>query len=123
MKTFELLRNVLLVSLLAMLTYVLYKRMLHVMRKQHVQNLYPALPNQLNWTESGQGQIALTLNMKMHLDIQIFNEANQSILTLANEEFPKGDHIFTFEKSQFSSGKYYYKIVSPHEQASQYFNI
>lgn len=123
MKTFELLRNVLLVSLLAMLTYVLYKRMLHVMRKQHVQNLYPALPNQLNWTESGQGQIALTLNMKMHLDIQIFNEANQSILTLASEEFPKGDHIFTFEKSQFSSGKYYYKIVSPHEQASQYFNI
>jgi hypothetical protein len=123
MKTFELLRNVLLVSLLAMLTYVLYKRMLHVMRKQHVQNLYPALPNQLNWTEAGQGQIALTLNMKMHLDIQIFNEENQSILTLANEEFPKGDHIFTFEKSQFSSGKYYYKIVSPHEQASQYFNI
>ena len=123
MKTFELLRNVLLVSLLAMLTYVLYKRMLHVMRKQHVQNLYPALPNQLNWTEAGQGQIALTLNMKMHLDIQIFNEENQPILTLANEEFPKGDHIFTFEKSQFSSGKYYYKIVSPHEQASQYFNI
>jgi hypothetical protein len=123
MKTFELLRNVLLVSLLAMLTYVLYKRMLHVMRKQHVQNLYPALPNQLNWTEAGQGQIALTLNMKMHLDIQIFNEENQSMLTLANEEFPKGDHIFTFEKSQFSSGKYYYKIVSPHEQASQYFNI
>jgi len=123
MKTFELLRNVLLVSLLAMLTYVLYKRMLHVMRKQHVQNLYPALPNQLNWTEAGQGQIALTLNMKMHLDIQIFNEENQSILTLANEEFPNGDHIFTFEKNQLSAGKYYYKIVSPHEQASQYFNI
>ena len=123
MKTFELLRNVLLVSLLAMLTYVLYRRMLHVMRKQHVQNLYPALPNQLNWTESGQGQIALKLNVKMHLDIQIFNEENQSILTLANEEFPKGDHIFTFDKSQFSSGKYYYKIVSPHEQASQYFSI
>ena len=108
MKTFELLRNVLLVSLLAMLTYVLYKRMLHVMRKQHVQEKFPALPNQLHWTESGEGQIALKLSMKMHL---------------ANEEFPKGDHIFTFEKSQFSSGKYYYKIVSPHEQASQYFNI
>ena len=123
MKTFELLRDVLLVSLLALLTYVLYKRMLHVMRKQHVQNLFPALPNQLNWTESGEGQIALKLNMKMHLDIQIFNEENQSILTLVSDEFPKGDHIFSFEKSQFSSGKYYYKIVSPHEQASQYFNI
>lgn len=123
MKTFELLRNVLLVSLLAMLTYVLYKRMLHIMRKQHVQNLFPALPNQLNWSESGQGQIALKLNMKMHLDIQIFNEENQSILTLSNAEFPKGEHIFTFEKNQFSSGKYYYKIVSPHEQASQYFSV
>jgi hypothetical protein len=111
------------VSLLAMLTYVLYKRMLHVMRKQHVQEKFPALPNQLHWTESGEGQIALKLSMKMHLDIQIFNAENASILTLANEEFPKGDHIFTFEKSQFSSGKYYYKIVSPHEQASQYFNI
>ena len=123
MKTFELLRNVLLVSLLAMLTYVLYKRMLHVMRKQHVQEKFTALPNQLHWTESGEGQIALKLSMKMHLDIQIFNAENASILTLASEEFPKGDHIFTFEKSQFSSGKYYYKIVSPHEQASQYFNI
>ena len=123
MKTFELLRNVLLVSLLAMLTYVLYKRMLHVMRKQHVQEKFPALPNQLHWTEAGEGQIALKLSMKMHLDIQIFNAENASILTLASEEFPKGDHIFTFEKSQFSSGKYYYKIVSPHEQASQYFNI
>jgi hypothetical protein len=77
----------------------------------------------LHWTESGEGQIALKLSMKMHLDIQIFNAENTSILTLASAEFPKGDHIFTFEKSQFSSGKYYYKIVSPHEQASQYFNI
>jgi hypothetical protein len=123
MKTFELLRNVLLVSLLAMLTYVLYKRMLHVMRKQHVQEKFPALPNALHWTDSGQGQIALKLNMKMHLDIQIFNTENASVLTLANDEFPKGDHIFTFEKNQLSAGKYYYKIVSPHEQASQYFNI
>lgn len=123
MKTFELLRNVLLVSLLAMLTYVLYKRMLHVMRKQHVQNLYPALPNQLNWTDAGQGQIALTLNMKMHLDIQIFNEENIAVLALANEEYPKGEHIFSFERNQLPSGKYYYKIVSPHEQASQYFSI
>ena len=106
-----------------MLTYVLYKRMLHVMRKQHVQEKFPALPNQLHWTESGEGQIVLKLSMKMHLDIQIFNAENASILTLASEEFPKGDHIFTFEKSQFSSGKYYYKIVSPYEQASQYFSI
>ena len=123
MKTFELLRNVLLVSLLAMLTYVLYKRMLHVMRKQHVQEKYPALPNELHWTEAGQGQIALKLNMKMHLDIQIFNTENTSVLTLANDEFPKGDHLFSFEKSQLPAGKYYYKIVSPHEQASQYFHI
>ncbi len=123
MKTFELLRNVLLVSLLAMLTYVLYKRMLHVMRKQHVQNKYPALPNALHWTSDGKGQIAISLNMKMHLDIQIFNEGNESVHSLANDEFPKGDHIFSFEKSLLPSGKYYYKIVSPHEQASQYFSI
>jgi hypothetical protein len=117
------LRNVLLVSLLAMLAYVLYKRMLHIMRRQHTMQKFPSLPNQLYWTDSGKGIIAVSLQQEMHLTVQIFNSEGTLVKEIATGNFPKGDHIFEFFKADLSSGKYYYKVVSPHEDASQYFTI
>ena len=116
-------RNVLLVSLLAMLAYVLYKRMLHVMRKQHTMQKFPSLPNQLHWNQDNQGQVAVTLHQGMSIEISIYNENGELMFIVASGEYPKGDHVFQFEKNALQSGRYYYKLVSPHEVASQYFQV
>jgi len=116
-------RNVLLVSLLAMLAYVLYKRMLHVMRKQHTMQKFPSLPNQLHWNQDNQGQVAVTLHQPMNIEVSIHKENGDLMFTVVSGEFPKGDHVFQFEKNALQSGRYYYKLVSPHEVASQYFHV
>jgi len=122
MKVLELLRNVLLVSLLAMLTYVLYKRMMHLMRKQHTQQKFPNLPNKLHWNDN-QATIAVELKKEMSLKVEIFSSDGQAVKALADATFPKGDHLFEFSKNDLQPGKYYYKITSPFEEASQYFQI
>ena len=122
MKVLELLRNVLLVSLLAMLTYVLYKRMMHLMRKQHTQQKFPNLPNKLHWNND-HATIAVELKKEMTLKVELFQAEGNAVKCLADATFPKGDHIFEFSKNDLPAGKYYYKITSPFEEASQYFQI
>jgi hypothetical protein len=116
-------RNVLLVSLLAMLAYVLYKRMLHVMRKQHTQQKFPSLPNQLHWTADNHGQVTVTLHQEMEIEISIHHENGNFLFQIAQGIYPKGDHVFQFEKQALQVGRYYYKLSSPHEEASQYFQV
>jgi len=121
---FEHLRNTLLVMLVLMLVYVLYKRLIHVLRKDQVHAKYPAMPNALKWSEDGQtAVIELTLKQKMYLIIEVFDQHGNHAASVAEGEFDAGVQQFEVRRNHFVPGRYFYKITSPHEQASQYFTV
>jgi hypothetical protein len=120
----EHLKNTLLVTLVVMLVYVLYKRLIHILRKDQVKAKYPALPNQLVWSPDGtEASIELQLAVKMYLIVEIFDERGSLQSHIAEGEYDAGPHRFSFTRAALSPGRYYYRITSPHEQASQYFVI
>jgi len=120
----EILKNTLLVMLVLMLVYVLYKRMIHIMRKDHVMAKYPAMPNQLHWSEDQtKATIEVTLREEMYLIVEIFDQHGNKVFQLAEGEYGQGKQAFLFDRAHFVPGRYYYKVTSPHEQASQYFMV
>jgi hypothetical protein len=123
MDNLVILRNALLLTLLVMLVYVLYKRLIRLLRREHVQAKYPAMPNSIEWTPEGQARIFVELRAKMYLIVEIFDQHGNRMIQLAEGEFPGGRQIFTFERRHLIPGKYFYKVTSPHEEASQYFEI
>jgi hypothetical protein len=118
----ELVKNALLVTLVIMLVYVLYKRMIKVLYRDKVMSQYPTIGNQLT-NENGNWIISVELYRTTHLIIEIYNASNQMILKVAEGEYASGMQRFPFDVNYLKSGKYYYKVTSPNQQSSQYFDV
>jgi hypothetical protein len=104
--------------------YVLYKRLIHILRKDQIQAIYPALPNKLVWTDNNStAQIEVKLHQTMYLIVDVYDADNKKVLDVIEGEFHGGMHHFTFQRNALPAGRYYYKVTSPHEEASQYFEI
>jgi|LauGreDrversion4_2_1035121.scaffolds.fasta_scaffold85404_3 hypothetical protein len=122
MNQLDLLRDTLLVSLVAILVFILYKRLLHMMGRQNVQAKYPALDAETTH-QDGQVSIRLQLLQPMHLKVSVIDE-NRSVIQVIQDLYSeKGDHSFVFKTNGRHSGKYAFEIVTPHEKSLRYFQI
>jgi|LakMenEpi03Aug12_release.lakeMendotaPanAssembly.Ray.scaffolds.fasta_scaffold1243669_1 hypothetical protein len=122
MNTLENLKNALLVALVVMLVYVLYKRMIKVLHKGKVTSQYPNIGNSLI-VENNQGRITVELQKKTYLIVEIFDHTNNPIFKVAEGDFENGEQVFTFELTDLPKGKHYYKVTSPNQESSQYFQV
>ncbi len=122
MSQFELLRDALLVSLVAILVFILYKRLLHMMGRQNVQAKYPALDAETT-IQDGQVSIRLQLLQSMKLKVSVIDENRSIIEVIQDTHSEKGDHSFVFKTNGRHSGKYAFEIVTPHEKSLRYFQI
>jgi Secretion system C-terminal sorting domain len=48
-----------------------------------------------------------------HLEVKVFNMMGQFVATLADEEVAAGNHTFTFDGSELSSGVYFVQVAGP----------
>lgn len=122
MSGLEIIKNALLISLLLMLVYVLYKRMLKVISRDKIQSKYPSIGNHITWKEKT-GEIAVDLKQDMYLVVEIYTAKGDKLITLAEGDYKTGNHTLTFDASSFSEGRYFYKVTSAHQESSQYFDI
>lgn len=118
----ELFRDTLLVSLLAILVFILYKRLLHMMGRQNVQAKYPALDAE-TIQDDDKVMIRLTLLQSMSLRIAVMDENHRVIEVIQDEVSKEGEHSFAFKTTDKPSGKYAFEIVTPNEKALRYFQI
>jgi hypothetical protein len=123
MNNLEIFRNALLATLVIMLVYVLYKRLIHLLRRDHIIAKYPSMPNSIQWKDSNTALIEVILREKIYLIVEIFDQHGNKLIPLAEGEFDQGRQVFTFERHHLVPGRYYYKVTSPNEQASQYFEV
>ena len=118
----EYFRNALLVTLVLMLVYVLYKRLLRVIGRDNIQTKYPAIGNTLEMTGT-EATIVVELANSAYLVVTICDSDGNLREHLGEGEFAKGTHRFSVSLSTLPSGKYFYKVTSPYQEASQYFTI
>jgi hypothetical protein len=117
------LRNALLGTLVLMLIYVLYKRLLKVLSKDKIHLQYPQLQNSLEWASKKEAIIKIELFNPSSLLITLHNEIGDQLETIAHGDFPTGLKGFPMNIEKLGSGKYYFKVVSDKQQASQYFIV
>jgi hypothetical protein len=122
MNVLENLKNALLVSLVVMLVYVLYKRMIKVLHKGKVTSQYPSIGNSLI-VQGQEGSITVELPKKTYLIIEIFDSSNNPIHKVAEGDFETGQQNFKFNLTTLPKGKHYYKVTSPNQESSQYFQV
>lgn len=118
----ELFRDALLVSLVAILVFILYKRLLHMMGRQNVQAKYPALDAE-TFQDDRQAKICLTLLQSMPLKITVLNDNLQAVEVIYDQVANTGEHSFVFKTVDKPSGKYAFEIITPNEKALRYFQI
>jgi len=118
----ELFRDTLLVSLVAVLVFILYKRLLHMMGRQNVQAKYPALDAETT-QDDDKVMIRLTLLQSMSLRIAVLDENRQVVQVIQDEVSKEGEHSFVFKIIDRTPGKYAFEIITPNEKALRYFQI
>lgn len=122
MNVLENLKNALLVALVIMLVYVLYKRMINVLHKGKVTSQYPSIGNSLI-VQNDEGSISVELHKKTYLIVEIFDSSNNPIHKVVEGDFEPGQQIFKFNLTTLPKGKLYYKVTSPNQESSQYFQV
>lgn len=122
MSQFELLRDALLVSLVAILVFILYKRLLHMMGRQNVQAKYPALDAE-TIIENEQVSIRLQLLQPMQLKVSVLDKNREVLEVIQDAHSEKGDHSFAFKTNGIVAGRYAFEIVTPHEKSLRYFQV
>lgn len=122
MSQLTILRNVLLVSLIAILLFIMYKRLIHLLQKQHVQAKYPSLDAALTWL-GNVVSMKVDLKMKMNLVVTVCKESGESIQEICNLPEGNGAVELSFDTTHLEKGKYYFEIITPNEKALRYFVI
>ncbi len=122
MSQLYLFRNVLLVSLIAILVYIMYKRLIHLLQRQHVQAKYPALDAALLWTDK---VVSMNVELKIKMDIlvTVCKENGELLQEVHRQSDAIGKIDLSFDTTALQKGKYYFEIQTPHEKALRYFVI
>ncbi|MFM9985063.1 MAG: hypothetical protein ACKVOK_07495 [Flavobacteriales bacterium] len=121
MSTLEIFKITLLVFTLLILVYVLYKRLISLLRKNNVRADYPSIGNSLKWINERTATLEIDLEMKTELQIELFTEKSDFVREVLKKTFNSGHHQVELNLTDLQPGRYYYKVVSDKQQASQYF--
>lgn len=121
MSTLETFKITLLVFTLLILVYVLYKRLIHLLRKGNVTADYPSIGNALSWIDQRTALLDIELSVKTEIQVAIFTEKSELIREVVKSSFLSGKHSLKLDLKDLPSGRYYYKVISDKQEASQYF--
>lgn len=118
----DILRDALLVTLLAMLVYVLYKRLLKILGREKVQARYVVSKEDFQ-LDGRSGQLRFFLSSSTHVRIALHTDAGQEIQEVASVDLKKGQHQFALDLSALHAGRYYCSITAPGQNSSRYFTL
>ena len=121
MSTLEIFKITLLVFTLVILVYVLYKRLITILHKNNVRADYPSIGNSLKWLSERTATLEIDLETKTELHIELFTEKSVFVREVLKKNFNQGHHRVELNLTDLQPGRYYYKVVSDKQQASQYF--
>ncbi|MFN0030823.1 MAG: hypothetical protein ACKVOR_01540 [Flavobacteriales bacterium] len=119
----EIFRYALLMTLVLMLAYILYKRMLLLFRKQNVQSATSNVECNMEWIDARHANIQLSMKHDEHLKLEICNHTNAVQMVLTDAPCQSGPHQFKLDVSALATGRYYLKLTTQAQSDSQYFNV
>jgi hypothetical protein len=118
----ETLRNALLITLLVVLVYVLYRRMLAAMGKNEIKERY------IYFTEDSlQGEFSNKIGIEaksvQQVRLSVHATDGTALTEFYNGEVGIGIHRFDLEKLSLAPGKYYCQMTTDKQKDSIYFTI
>lgn len=121
--TLETLRNALLIMAVLWLIYVLYKRLLNIMGKAEVDSRYPALDHNLMIDRDGNATLTLDMKLPATVGIELYDNRGNIKISRFEHAAAEGANEIKLDLRAFEKGRYYYKLSTPQEVLSQYFEL
>ncbi len=122
MSQIEILRNLLLISLLTMLIYIMYKRLIHLMQRQNTMAKYPSLDAACTW-DGSMVYLGMTIERNMEIEVMAVCDDSQWCQEIFKGSVNQGHHNYGLETVHLPAGKYHFQITTPHEKAMRYFHV
>lgn len=118
----ETLRNALVITLLVILVYVLYKRMLHAMGKNEIKERYIYFTEDSLKDEKG-SEIGVEAKSRQNVQLAVHTIDGNHVQQFFEGEIEVGILRFDLSKLALSPGKYYCLMTTDKQQDSIYFTI
>jgi hypothetical protein len=121
----EILRNALLLSLLLLFIYILYRRLLSTLKKRHaLPHLYAGFSGKaLECSSPNYFRVHFQVPESQDVRIYILDEYGNEVLIVCDENFPQGEHFREFQTEQFKPGGYYCLLHSLRQTSTRRFSV
>ncbi len=118
----ETLRNALLITLLVILVYVLYKRMLNALGKNEIKERYIYFTED-SLKDAKASEIGIEVKTRQNVQLTVNSLDGNLIQEFFKGEIEVGILRFDLSKLALSPGKYYCLMITDKQQDSIYFTI
>ncbi|MDZ4750449.1 MAG: hypothetical protein SGI87_02455 [Flavobacteriales bacterium] len=119
---FETLRNALLITLLVVLVYVLYKRVLSALGKDEIKERYVYFTED-SLQDGGSTKIGIETKLAQDLKLSVYKNSGELLTTIHQGSMEQGIHYFDMSEHSLAPGKYYCEMITEKQKDSIYFNI
>jgi hypothetical protein len=121
--TLETFRTVLLATLVILLVYVLYKRLLTLLGKKKKNESYATVKSWKYNKTNNELDITVLVPIVGNIKLDVYDDNGKLILQSDRGSLTKGTHTITEKITPGGKGKHYYKVISPNHEISQYFDV
>ena len=119
----ETFRSVLLVSLVILLVFVLYRRLLSLLGKKKKNDAYATIESWSYNSSLNELLVTLRLPVKDNVHLEVFEHQGAPVSKEAPSEFSMGTHSIVHRLPGLSKGKYFFKISTSNHEVSRYFQV
>lgn len=120
---FDTLTNVLLTTLVILLVFVLYKRLLSLLGKKKKNETYTTVESWKFDAASKVLHVNFVVPRKTIVKFEIKNSSESAVITSEETSYDPGKYDFSQNLVTLPAGRYYYKLISTNHEVSQYFEI
>lgn len=120
--TQDYLTNILLVTLILFLVYILYRRLLVMLGKDQVQHQYVHFGNARIEQEGGSWKVELEVPADCEVKVVILDADGNERATVHDGSLTAGDHSLNVV-TRLEPGTYTCRFTSPHQRAERYFTV
>ncbi|WP_306643819.1 hypothetical protein [Sanyastnella coralliicola] len=117
----ETLRNALLLALIVMLVYILYKRLVKKMGEKEASDAYAHIVSQKQ--EGGTINLHIEVPNKDTLKVIVFNAAGEEVKVASNSTVDAGEHHVDVNIADLASGKYSLVLTTSNHRQERPFSV
>ena len=105
------------ITIILLIIVILYRQLLRFLSRKHVKTKpYCTLYQVEDQPASGEIPFYFTTNFRRKIAFFLQSKEDQSITSIAEEEYDEGGHLVRFDSTQIKNGDYFYVLKTENQE-------